>query len=225
MNCELLIFRTATENDADFVVSAVINAEKSGTDKLGIAWLFDKNEAELREFLRYLLLENIEGSEYFLNGFLIAEIENQPVATFNGWVEQQNSLGLSSAMVKLHLYKQFLDGEQFAKVMQKMPNFQKFTIPREANSLQFEFAYTIPEFRGKNIMSQIIQEIIEHQTKLFPKIEKAQIQLLANNVAAIHSYEKAGFAKTLEICTESEEIALHFPNSTKILLEKLLLNK
>jgi len=217
------VIRKATEQDIDFLISVICHAEKSGTDKFPLSWLLGKTEAELYPVLEYFLKEDIEGLEFALSGFFVAEYHGVVVAAINTWIEKQNALRLSSALIKAHLFKNILTPAEFQTFQQKATLLTNFVIEREEQALQFEYGYTLPEFQGKGIMSALNAAQIAHHHQLYPELRKMQVHIFANNKQSIATYQKAGLSIVKQTFSDHPEVVAHFPYHAKVLLEKNIL--
>ena len=98
---ENLIFRNATITDVPFIVTAIIEAEKSGTDKLSYSTIFGLTEEEVRSYLQEMLYEEIDGCELSISSFIIAEYNGQPAGALSAWIEGKD--GIPSAILKGNL--------------------------------------------------------------------------------------------------------------------------
>ena len=112
------IIRKATLDDVDFLVTTIIEAEKSSTYNLGLANYFEVTEEELRQYLKDILEEDIDGCELSVSSFIVAEYEGQVVSTRGGWLEGHNEDEQPSAVLKSNLI-------QFHFPMEKVLNAQK----------------------------------------------------------------------------------------------------
>ncbi len=217
-----MTIRRATENDIDFLITAIIEAEKSGSDIISYCAIFGISEAEFRSFLKSVFEEEVEGQEFYIANFLIAEIEGKSAATLSAWVEHET--GVSSNMIKSNLFMYFIDRE---KVLNAGPNIQLMNeagIPRESHALQIECVYTAPPFRGQGLTYQLIDEQIRLHRENGSTFNKVQIILLKNNEKAIRAYEKAGFTIAAEKKATNEAIFQLLPCDTKIIMEKNIQN-
>jgi len=217
------VIRKASAQDIDFLISVIFYAEKSGTDKLPLAWLLGKTEAELYPVLEYFLKEDIEGSEFALSGFFVAEYQGVAVAAVNAWIEKQNALHLSSALIKAHLFKNALTPDEFQTFQQKATLLTNFMIEREEQALQFEYVCTFPEFQGKGIMGALNAAQIAHHQQLYPELRKMQVHIFANNTKSIATYQKTGLTIVKQTFSDHPEVVAHFPYCSKVLLEKNIL--
>ena len=102
------IFRKATVDDVGFLVDVIVNAEKSGTDKFGLANLFGISEQEARNIISELLEEEIDGCEFSISSFVVAEYDGVPVSAFAGWIEGENEDDMPSGLLKSNLLAYYL---------------------------------------------------------------------------------------------------------------------
>ncbi len=159
-----IIFRHATVNDIDFIVDTIVAAEKSGTDNFGLANLFEVTEAEMRNYIKEMLEEEIDGCELSLSSFIVAEYEGEAVAAFGGWIEGRNEDDMPSALLKANLINYYLPKEKVLASMAKADIVKPLQIDREQGTYQLEYSYTKPEYRGNGIMKDIIERhISEYQ--------------------------------------------------------------
>ena len=78
------IIRKATIGDADFLVTTIIEAEKSSTNNLGLANYFEVTADELRQYLKAILEEEVDGCEFSVSSFIVAEYEGRVVSAKGG---------------------------------------------------------------------------------------------------------------------------------------------
>lgn len=166
---EEIKIRRATLNDVDFLVDTIVAAEKSGTDNFGLAKLFELSEGEMRTYIKAMLEEEVDGCEFSVSSFLVAEHQGRVVSAFAGWVEGQNEDGMSSALLKSNLIGYCLPMENVMKSQSKSDIVRPLQIEREEGTYQLEYSYTMPEYRGKGIMKDIINmHIVDYQQNTPP---------------------------------------------------------
>ena len=79
--------RPAAAPDLDFVIEAIVAAERSGTEASSYERVLGLDDSGFRAFLRSMMQANISGSEMSLDGFLLAENGVGPLAAVAAWVE------------------------------------------------------------------------------------------------------------------------------------------
>lgn len=224
---EEIKIRRATLNDVDFLVDTIVAAEKSGTDNFGLAKLFELSEGEMRTYIKAMLEEEIDGCEFSVGSFLVADHQGKAVSAFAGWVEGQNEDGMSSALLKSNLIGYCLPMENVMKSQSKSDIVRPLQIEREEGIYQLEYSYTLPEYRGKGIMKDIINmHIVDYQQSTPPHqeggIRKIQVHVFANNEAAIGTYKRCGFEITKEYNSNNQLVEQYFPYHTILLMERIV---
>lgn len=217
---EVFLIRRASVADIDFLVETIVAAEKSGTENFGLARLFDVSEVEMRGYIRAMLDEEIDGCEFSLSSFLVAEHHGITVSAFAGWAEGQNDDELSSALLKSNLISYCLPTESVKKSQNNSDIVRPLQIEREEGAYQLEYSYTLPEYRGKGILGAIIEA--HEQEALRKGSSKMQIHVFDNNPAAISAYEKKGFKEVRRYESGNPQTSLFFPSNIEILMEKEL---
>lgn len=211
-----ILIRKATLADIDFLIDAIIAAEKSGTQKCGLANILEISEAELREILRNMLEEEIDGCEFSVSSFLIVEIEKRAVATVGGWVEGENEDGLSSNFIKAGLLRNYTSMDKRENLFRNGKIISGIQLNREKGEYELEYVYTCPDFRQRNIVGMLIAA---HKEIAIKKCSKMRIQVFGNNSSAIKCYQKNGFIISQRAESDHSLILDFMPDSEKIVME------
>lgn len=219
MNKDIII-RRATIDDIDFLVDTIIAAEKSGTDNFGLAKLFEISEEEMREYIKAMLDEEIDGCEFSISSFIVAEANGVVIAAFAGWIEGENEDELPSAILKSNLVGYSLPVEKVKNSQSKSDIVRPLQIEREEGTYQLEYSYTIPDYRGKGILGRIIDA--HEQEAVSNGVHKIQVHVFDNNPSAIRSYEKKGFKVAKRYESIHPNTSLFFPSNIELLMEKEL---
>ncbi|MGV3597282.1 MAG: GNAT family N-acetyltransferase [Bacteroidota bacterium] len=210
-------FTYATEADVDFITDAVFAAVKSGSETLSYSTIFEKEENELKPLFKEMLLEDVEGQELWLSGFMVARDENgNPAATCCAWIEGEEG---PSAMLTAQVLAYGLGSEVFKKATEKNAVVESLRVDREEGALQFEHVYTAPQYRGKGLAAMVIAEQIKEHKQRLPALQKAQIILFKTNDNALNAYQKIGFTIAREIRSNHPEVLTYFPSDTRVLME------
>jgi ribosomal protein S18 acetylase RimI-like enzyme len=209
--------RHADLKDIEFVRKAIIESEKSGTDRLIYTKIFSIPEIEVKEIIRNVLKENITGQQYCLSNFLISEIDGEYAGASCSWVEGET--GLSSSIIRANLLLDFIDHNNFATAKSLLKIANEIGFPRKTGAIQIENVFVENKFRGKGISGYLIEKHIQNQIRktLIPKV---QIILAKTNENALKSYIKSGFHITAERTSDKKEILDILPSNTNILMEK-----
>jgi ribosomal protein S18 acetylase RimI-like enzyme len=212
--------RKASHTDIPFLVEAIIQAEKSNTDKLGLATLFELTEDEVRTYVADILAEEIDGCEFSVSSFLIAETNGFAVATAGGWIEGENNK--SSAMLKASLLPYIIPIEKIENIIPKSAIINGVQIEREQGTYQIEYVFVDKNHRGNNLAAKIIAMHISGCKQRNAEIKKIHIQVFDNNPAAVVAYEKAGFTLLSKHESFDDRILELLPGKTKLLLQKTI---
>jgi ribosomal protein S18 acetylase RimI-like enzyme len=220
MNDEYMI-RNAVTADTGFIADAIIAAEKSGTERLGLGTLFNLPEPEIKKLLMLCLDEESSGCELSLNSFLITEHAGKPVAAVAGWIEgfETNS---TSRTIKTNLIGFVFPKENILAAHSNSGVVKDIVIEREKNTLQVENVYAISEYRGKGLAGSLIDEHITVSLAKYPELMKAQVQVFKNNESAIKLYERSGFKPVKLFTSGNKEILKYLPYNEKLLMEKMI---
>ncbi|HHT23875.1 MAG TPA: GNAT family N-acetyltransferase [Bacteroidales bacterium] len=211
------IIRKATNKDINFIIEAIIEAEKSNTDKLPLSTLFDLTEEEVKKILFSILNEDIDGCEFSLSSFIVAEHNGKCVAAIGGWVEAMKEL--SSAAIKANIFNYFMPSKNIQHLNKLQNLIKDIQIERLPETYQLEYVYVKKEYRGNNLFTILLNYHIEKSNSL-----EVYIQVFGNNKFAIKSYEKSGFEIYQIYHSNNKEINNYLPDDTKILM-KLNRNK
>lgn len=185
-----MIFRKATSNDTEFIIDAIVESEKSGTQLLSWSQIFDITEIQVREMIQTVLEEDIAEQEWCIENFIIAQQESTNCAALSAWVEPETGLGSSAIKAQVISY---LYPELWQKYANALSEVAKIQLKRKPNALQLEHIYTAASFRGKGIAGQLIDFTIQHHKNTTSNLKYAEIQFMAENAVAKRSYTKCGF--------------------------------
>jgi ribosomal protein S18 acetylase RimI-like enzyme len=210
--------RAASLNDVDFIVKSIIEAEKSGSDKLSYSTIFNISEEEVIRILRLILLEEIDGCEFSLSNYLVAETNNKVVGAIGAWVERNDT---SSSIIKGNLLGYFLSKSSIVFALEDAKIASELVIDIVRNALSIVVVYISPEHRGKRLFEMITNEHIKRNEG----VNELAIQVMANNIYAIKSYERYGFKTCFIKKVDDPRIMQFLPYNEKILMKKTLNNQ
>lgn len=214
------IIRKATLDDVDFLVTTIIEAEKSSTNNLGLANYFEVTEEELRQYLKDILEEDIDGCELSVSSFIVAEYEGQVVSTRGGWLEGHNEDEQPSAVLKSNLIQFHFPMEKVLNAQKKWEIVKDIQVEREWGTYQWEYSYTVPEHRGHHLVPRINEMHIQQAKELCAK--KIQGHVFANNIKSLKAYERSGFEVVKRYTSSHPLTKEYYPDDTILLLEKEL---
>lgn len=186
-----IVIRPAQENDKEFIISAIVAAEKSGGEMTSYGGMFRMDEPAVRQLLSDMLDEDVDGQEVCIGSFLIAEVDGVPAAACAGFVEGEK--GMASGTIKGNLLMHCVPRNILLASMDKMKLLSSISPERTKGALQIESVYTVPEYRGRGLFSKILEQhiVVNGNDKEGPAF--AEVIFLDNNNSAKAAYLKAGF--------------------------------
>ena len=214
------IFRKATVDDVGFLVDVIVNAEKSGTDKFGLANLFGISEQEARNIISELLEEEIDGCEFSISSFVVAEYDGVPVSAFAGWIEGENEDDMPSGLLKSNLLAYYLPEGCLENSIGRADAVKDLQIDREYGTYQLEYSYTIPEHRGHHLVGKIIEEHCRIARQIGKNVSQMFVHTFSNNEPAISAYKKSGFREVRRFVSNNPLAKEYYPHDVVVLLER-----
>ncbi|MBK9764576.1 MAG: GNAT family N-acetyltransferase [Flavobacteriales bacterium] len=135
-----------------------------------------------------MLQEEVEGCEFSISSFLIAEREGEPAAAVAGWVEGLPDK-VPSMILKANLLAFTFPMESLVTLRSHGPTLTDLQIEREPHSLQVEYVHVDARHRGVGLAQQLIARHIERARTQEPPVKKGQVYLFSNNHPAKALYE------------------------------------
>ena len=217
---ETIAFRRATAQDSDLIVEAIIAAEKSNSELLSYAAIFNMKEEAVAGLLKQALEEDVHGQEICASHFVIAEVDGMAAATCASWIEGQT--GAPSGQLKANMLFHLLGKETWAKAAEKLRAVSEMTIARSEGAVQLGSVYTRSAFRGRGLTSMLINEHCRLQKEEDPALTRAQLMVFKNNTKAMNAYAKSGFRQVFERTSANRLLESIFPCRIRIMMEKQL---
>jgi len=153
----------------------------------------------------------------------VAEINDKPAGAVAAWIEGKD--GLSSGIRKLSALSFVLSRRTIELSKSNLATVSEVSIQREKGTLQIESVFTDSPYRGQGIAGNLINKHITEFRKSNPLLEKAQIQLMNENVAAIKAYQKIGFEIAENKTSNNPDITNLLPGKTKLMLQKIIIDR
>jgi ribosomal protein S18 acetylase RimI-like enzyme len=216
MTGSTITIRSATLADVPFLVEAIVSAEKSNSPRMGLATLFAQSEERTRELIAAMLEEEVDGCEFSVSSFLIAEVAGSPAAAVAGWIEGQEE-DMPSGLLKANLIGFTFPAASVVALREKGPIISGVQIEREKGTLQIEYVHVDPMHRGKGLAAALINAHIARS-----EVSKVQVQAFADNEVAIRLYRRLGFEETRTYTSTHPDTLHYLPHQSKILLERHL---
>jgi ribosomal protein S18 acetylase RimI-like enzyme len=213
-----MTIRRSRPEDIDFIIEAVMEAEKSGSDKLSYSGLFDMEPERVHGLLTAVFDEEIEGQELYLPNFVVAEEDGKLAGALSAWVEAEDGVG--SNMIKGNIFGFLLGAERMAAIADRAAALADMAVERDAGTLQIENVYVHPSFRGRSLAGAMMERQIKDNLAAGKRFECVQSVLLGNNTSSLKAFEKAGFSIKKRNTTANPRIFDVLSCDTKILVEK-----
>ncbi len=210
--------RKANNQDVPFLVEAIIEAEKGGSDKLSYATIFSLTEEAVRSLLTEILAEDVEGQELCVSSFDIAEVDGRVAGAVCSWIE--GSAGQSSSLLKATLLNHFIPATNIQAAIAKRNILLEMAIERPPHALILESVYTRSAFRRAGIFSALMREKINAARKTKSAVHTCALTVMKTNESALRAYQKAGFTAVAEKTSHDPRIRELLPSDTRVLMEK-----
>jgi predicted GNAT family acetyltransferase len=218
---EEFLIRDAIIKDIDFLVEAILNAQKGHGNVISYCALFGISEFELTTIVKEIFREDIPDFEFSVRNFMIAEYEGYPIAAYSGWVEGVG--GIASGILKMSAFKTFLPKNHIVYYKSVAHIDNEVEIKRDRLTLQLETTYVKKDYRGKGIVGLLTDALIKKAKNTYPEIIKVQVQLFKENRAAYLTQTRLGFVIVEEKKSNNPEILKYMPGMTRIKMEKIII--
>lgn len=213
-----ITIRQADICDIPFLVDTIIEAEKSGTDRIGLCTLFDITEQQARDYLAAILEEEIDGCEFSVSSFLLAFVDGNFASAVGGWIEGLNEDNLPSGILKANLLGYHLPAEKLQMMRDNSAIIEGIQIDRKLLSYQIEYVYSKEEYRGMGL----VKKLLEQHVKRAKGCSEMFVQVFENNTSAILAYKKMGFELYQVYKSSDNRTIMYLPDNNKLLMLKKL---
>lgn len=211
--------RQAAMSDVEFLADTIIEAEKSGTPRCGLALYFDISESELRKYIIQMLEEEVDGCEFSVSSFMVATFNGKPVAALSGWLEGSNEDGLTSSMLKSNLISFVFPPRIVAKTKEKLPIVKEIQIERKKGAYHFEYAYVDPDHSGNKLMQKLMLAHFDRAKELDPNTTEVYSHPFSHNETIILVHEQMGFRIVKKYKSTNPLTIKYYPSDTLYLME------
>lgn len=214
---EGLTFKQAGIGDIPFVIEAIIESEKSGSDKISSCNIFELSEDSYKGILTDILMQNIENYDYYLSGFLIAELGREYIGALGSWLEAPDDN--PSGMIKASVLFQYLDKSKMKSVSLNTRIVKGLALTREKNTLQLEHGYVREKYRRRGVFTGLLKESIIKNFDEYNGFEKVQGILFKDNYKSYKALLKFGYEVIREKKVDDPKILKIFSYNSKVLME------
>ena len=212
--------RSATINDAPFLAQTIIEAEKSGTDKLSYSTIFGLSEEMTYKYLIDMLEEDVEGCELSVSSFTIAEYNGEVAAAISSWIEGAEAI--PSAQIKGNLLNYTLPAVCIKRAKGINEIIRELHVEYSPSTLQIGACYVSSKYRGNGLLGILIKNVIDNSKDDNQDITSAWVHIFSCNIPSLKSFEKNNFNIVNSIESKSEAIIDYLPSNKKYILKKQL---
>jgi amino acid adenylation domain-containing protein len=213
--------RSGEMTDIPFLVECIIAAEKGNSEVVGLSKIFNLNNEELRTNLQRMLEEEIEGCEFSVTNFVIAETAGKPVAALCAWLEGINEYDQPSSVLKSNLLNRTLGSAKVLEMQKHKQALEQIRLTRLPESHQVEYVFVDAAHRGQSLVQRMIEYSLEKLPVNREKNLVSQIEVFANNTAAIKAYSKLGYEPHAVASVDPALSEGVFPHFEKVQLTKV----
>ena len=212
--------RPAKIEDIPFLATAVIEGEKGVSNKCSFSTLFNLPEEKVKEYIIAMFEEEIDGCEFSLSSYFVITYDNEPVASYSGWIECFGGQ-LPSKVLKANLINYIFSEESIAFLKTKAHIIKDLTFERTCGVLQLEYLYVTEPHRGNRLPSILTTAIEENAKLLYPELLKSEGQLFGNHQAVVNILAKHGYEVIRSILASNDEVQKYLPFNKKLVIEKI----
>ena len=214
---ERLTIRQATIEDIPFVIETIFESEKSGSNVISSCKIFELSEDQFSAMLTEVLKQDLENYDYYLSGFIIAELDGEYVGALGSWYEAPD--GTASGMIKATVLYQYLDKTKIKSIGTNTRVVKGLALNRDKDTLQLEHGYVREKFRRQGVFSKLLAENIIRNYKRHNGFDKVQGIIFRDNYKSFNAHLKFGYKVVDEKKVDDPEILKFFSYNTKVLVE------
>lgn len=196
----MITVKQAEKTDCSFLATIILLAESTGYEVTCYKKMFGKTMSELLPTFEKMIDNEKDGHPLTYRSYMVAYIDDIPAAAIS--VYKEGEFGDSNHLMTGALMTVF-DRKSVALAFGFLKNHNDISIQKKANTLQIDCVATLPDFRGKGLLKELMKTAEEKGRQL--NVNEIQIQVWKKNEAAIAVYEKAGYKIVHEMMSNTEE--------------------
>ena len=182
--------RDANESDAAFIAWVQLAAARGHCARGFFDMAFTSQGDELLEDVAAVITTSALSFHHW-SRFRIAEVDGQPAAALSGY-EPAKAGDEELIMAYTEAAHTRGWGESFfAEMGPRVAPLTECMVPTPENFWVVEWVATLPEYRGRGLVAELLQQMLERGREL--NYQDAQISIMVGNTAAQRAYESAGF--------------------------------
>jgi len=203
--------RKAEAKDIPFLIQAIIEADKSNTNRSSYCSLLCISEEEFRWGLSQIFEEELEFCEFGLDAFAVIEVDGVIAAACAGWVEE--GAGLPSWQLRMMAIQSVFSSTQIQSFIQNAKIFHSISLSRTKGSLQIESVFISEKFRGLGFLFHLIEFHINFAKEKGIPFQFVELLTYQNNLMAEKAYQKIGFIPVTHSNCDHPLVLSFYPSS------------
>jgi GNAT superfamily N-acetyltransferase len=213
-----IIVRRAEMKDIPFLITAIIEADKSGTPRSSYCSLLNIDELRFGDMLEKIFQLKLGGFEFCVSSFCLLECNNEPIGASASWIEHLNEI--PSWQNRMLSIRETSSPESYSNLLKISEQSSNLIPPRSPLALQIESVYIVPDYRGGGLFKKMLDFHIYNALKLHPELNNIELVVYDNNIPALKAYSKLGFEVTQQSKLSNPEISAIFPSDGMVLISK-----
>ena len=195
----MVTIRKAEQADCHFLATIILLAESTGFEITAYTKMFDKTMEELLPSFEKMINNPTEGHPLTYKSYLIACVDGIPASAFS--VYKEGEFGDSNHLMTGALMTGF-DRKSVAQAFGFLKNHGDITIQKKPGTLQIDCVATLPEYRGKGLLKELMKAAEQRGKEL--GANEIQIQVWKKNEGAVAVYEKSGYKVVQEMMSATD---------------------
>jgi len=195
----MITIKQAEKKDCSFIAKIILLAESTGYEITSYTKMFGKTMDELLPAFEKMIDNETDGHPLTYKSYLVAYLDGEPASAISVYKEGEN--GDSNHLMTGALMTGF-DRKSVASAFGFLKNHNDISIQKKQNTLQIDCVATLPEFRGKGLLKELMKAAEEKAKQLH--VNEIEIQVWKKNEAAVVVYEKSGYKIVQEMISNKE---------------------
>jgi ribosomal protein S18 acetylase RimI-like enzyme len=195
----MVTVRKAEKADCHFLATIILLAEATGFEVTSYTKMFNKTMEELLPAFEKMTDNETEGHPLTYKSYLVACVDGIPASAIS--VYKEGEFGDSNHLMTGALMTGF-DRKSVAIAFGFLKNHGDISIQKKPGTLQIDCVATLPEFRGKGLLKELMKAAEQRGKEL--QTNEIQIQVWKKNEGAVAVYEKSGYKVVQEMMSGTE---------------------
>ena len=195
----MITIRKAESRDCQFLATIILLAESTSFEITSYTKMFGKTNEELLPTFEKIINNETEGHPLTYKSYLIACVGETPASAIS--VYQEGAFGDSNHLMTGALMTGF-NRKDIGAAFNFLKDHSEISISKKNNTLQIDCVATLPKYRGKGLLKELLNEA-ENMANVLP-ISEIQIQVWKKNELAKKVYRKYGYKVSHELISATD---------------------